>query len=170
MTQNRLKWILKTTFEKMTFWKFWPPPLLKMTNVIFFFNEGFPNSHLYFVLQQLFERRGRFRILIMNVKKCENIYLVLSCHHSFSHSLNLLAQVPRRKICIRSLILVSRRWGIGIKGSHSTTKMLKVKCKLYITYFENCQAQVQVRVPYPNSPKVLTKSENPQKPNSLDWG
>ena len=40
MTQNSLKWILNKTFKKMTFWKFLTAP--KMTNVIFFFNEGFP--------------------------------------------------------------------------------------------------------------------------------
>ena len=50
MTQNGSKWILNTTFKKMTFFKIFDPPSPpKMTNVIFFFffNEGFPKQNIF---------------------------------------------------------------------------------------------------------------------------
>ena len=87
------------------------------------------------------------------LKNVKNMYLVF-CHHS--SSLNLLAHFPRRKIFIRSFILVSRRRGIdGDRGDrYEKSKKIKKmkdlldllyskKCKLLMTAVLNCTPPVE---------------------------
>ena len=71
MTQNSSKWILNTTLKKMTFLIFLTPPP-KMTNVIFFFNEGFPNPQIpnYSLENTQFEYHCPPFSLIPNVVNC----------------------------------------------------------------------------------------------------
>ena len=75
-----------------------------------------------------------------------------SFFESQSHSINLLAHFPRRKIFIRSFILVSRRRGIdGDRGDRYEKQVKKIKkmkdlldllfskeCKLLMKAVLNC--------------------------------
>ena len=66
------------------------------------------------------------------------MYLVF-CHHSSSNSLNLLAHFPRRKIFIRSFILVSRRKGKEGKDMKKSKKIKKMKDLLDLLFSKECK-------------------------------